>query len=133
MQIAEALQHVHGKGLIHAVRPRCSCALTWAVQLTACATLTQDLKSLNCVRAAGRWKLIDMDAATQFGDPLGSKCDVALPTQVSSRGALIDRMLRPLNPQVHACCVPAGDVLQGASCHVCVPVEPMCMSGQPPL
>ncbi|KAF0718207.1 hypothetical protein As57867_001832, partial [Aphanomyces stellatus] len=49
-QVAEGLQHLHANDIVHG-----------------------DLKKLNVVRAGNRLKLIDLDAATKIGDPVGAK------------------------------------------------------------
>ncbi|KAF0683302.1 Aste57867_24642 [Aphanomyces stellatus] len=49
-QVAEGLQHLHNKGLVHG-----------------------DVKKLNMVRVDNRLKLIDLDATTKIGDPIGAK------------------------------------------------------------
>ncbi|KAF0688910.1 hypothetical protein As57867_019496, partial [Aphanomyces stellatus] len=49
-QVAEGLQHLHDKGLVHV-----------------------DLKKLNVVRVENRLKLIDLDAATEFRSSVGAK------------------------------------------------------------
>jgi serine/threonine protein kinase len=51
-QIAQALEHLHSRGIIHA-----------------------DLKPLNTMEADGRWKLIDLDAAVSYrhSEPAGLK------------------------------------------------------------
>ncbi|KAH9077979.1 serine/threonine protein kinase [Aphanomyces euteiches] len=49
-QVAEALQHLHDKGIVHG-----------------------DLKKLNVLRVNHRMKVIDMDAATPIGAPVGAK------------------------------------------------------------
>jgi len=53
-QVAEALHHLHSKGIMHG-----------------------DVKPLNVMRMKGRYLLIDMDAAAQFGEPAGAKSSSA--------------------------------------------------------
>eukprot|EP00945_MAST-04E_sp_MAST-4E-sp1_P003399 g3399.t1 len=49
--VAKALKHMHDQGLVHG-----------------------DVKPRNVVRdASGKWKLIDLDAATKLSEPIGRK------------------------------------------------------------
>ena len=50
VQLAQSLQHVHEKGLVH-----------------------MDIKPRNFMRLGERWKLIDWDAAAEIGAEAGSK------------------------------------------------------------
>ena len=55
MQLVHCVEHMHEKGVLHA-----------------------DLKTLNIVRTAGQWKLIDLDAACVIGkEPVGHKSSSA--------------------------------------------------------
>ena len=55
VQLVHCVEHMHGKGVLHA-----------------------DLKTLNIVRTAGQWKLIDLDAACEIGkEPVGQKSSSA--------------------------------------------------------
>ena len=55
VQLAHCVEHMHEKGVLHA-----------------------DLKTLNIVRTAGQWKLIDLDAACQIGiESVGHKSSSA--------------------------------------------------------
>ena len=55
VQLLHCVEHMHEKGVLHA-----------------------DLKTLNIVRTAGQWKLIDLDAACEIGkEPVGHKSSSA--------------------------------------------------------
>ena len=55
VQLVHCVEHMHEKGVLHA-----------------------DLKTLNIVRTAGQWKLIDLDAACEIGkEPVGHKSSSA--------------------------------------------------------
>ena len=55
VQLVHCVEHMHEKGVLHA-----------------------DLKTLNMVRTAGQWKLIDLDAACEIGkEPVGHKSSSA--------------------------------------------------------
>ena len=55
VQLVHCVEHMHEKGVLHA-----------------------DLKTLNIVRTAGQWKLIDLDAASEIGkEPVGHKSSSA--------------------------------------------------------
>jgi hypothetical protein len=54
VEVAAALAHLHGRRIIHG-----------------------DIKPLNLMRTNKRWRLIDLDAATPFGDPAGAKSSAA--------------------------------------------------------
>ena len=55
VQLVHCVEHMHEKGVLHA-----------------------DLKTLNVVRTAGQWKLIDLDAACEIGEePVGHKSSSA--------------------------------------------------------
>ena len=55
IQLVHCVEHMHGKGVLHA-----------------------DLKTLNIVRTAGQWKLIDLDAACEIGkETVGHKSSSA--------------------------------------------------------
>lgn len=53
-QVAEAIQHLHERGILHA-----------------------DLKPLNIMRSGSAWQLIDLDAAAPFGSVAGLKSSTA--------------------------------------------------------
>ncbi len=60
MQLGECLKHMHEMGVIHG-----------------------DVKATNAVRVTGTtsaasWKLVDLDAATAIGTPIGSKCSASV-------------------------------------------------------
>jgi serine/threonine protein kinase len=80
-QVAEALQHIHDKGFIHAVSLKsqnCDAGLRYAynnaiIISSRLALPPQDLKPLNVMKVDEVWKLIDLDAAAKVLDKAGLK------------------------------------------------------------